>query len=82
MRGIKHIIFYDLPTYPHFYSEVCNMISADPRHATEGVQNTTCTVLYSRYDVHKLAAIVGHDRATHMVNAEKGVHMFVTGESS
>ena len=42
--------------------------------------NVTVTVLYSKYDVQQLAAIVGTDRATRMVSSERNVHMFVTGE--
>ena len=71
LRGIKHLIFYDLPLYAHFYSELCNMLAS--------ADNATCTTLYTRYDAHRLAAVVGTDRAGHMLAAEKGVHMFVTG---
>jgi len=42
--------------------------------------NMTVTVLYSKYDVQRLAAIVGTDRAARMVSSERNVHMFVTGE--
>lgn len=42
--------------------------------------NTTVTVLYSKYDVQQLAAIVGTDRAARMVSSERNVHMFMTGE--
>ncbi|PVD26720.1 hypothetical protein C0Q70_14398 [Pomacea canaliculata] len=30
LRGPKHLIFYELPQYGHFYSELCNMLE-DPR---------------------------------------------------
>lgn len=26
IKGIRHIIFYQPPTYPHFYSEMCNLM--------------------------------------------------------
>jgi U3 small nucleolar RNA-associated protein 25 len=42
--------------------------------------NVTVTVLYSKYDVQRLAAIVGTDRAARMVNSERSVHMFMAGE--
>jgi U3 small nucleolar RNA-associated protein 25 len=42
--------------------------------------NMTVTVLYSKYDVQRLAAVVGTDRAARMVNSERNVHMFMTGE--
>jgi hypothetical protein len=42
--------------------------------------NMTVTVLYSKYDVQWLAAIVGTDHAARMVNYERNVHMFMTEE--
>lgn len=26
VKGIQHIIFYQLPTYPHFYAEMSNLL--------------------------------------------------------
>ncbi|KAF0044661.1 hypothetical protein F2P81_003819 [Scophthalmus maximus] len=76
IKGIRNLIFYGLPSFPHFYSEVCNMLSA-------GVQGEeaswTCTALYSRYDAHKLAAISGAQRAGQMLHSNKTVHLFITG---
>lgn len=38
-------------------------------------------VLYTKFDVQRLAEIVGTERAGHMINSKKSVHMFVTGEN-
>ncbi|XP_005997442.1 U3 small nucleolar RNA-associated protein 25 homolog [Latimeria chalumnae] len=77
IKGIKNLIFYELPTYPHFYSEVCNMV----KESNSGEEATwTCTVLYSKYDAQKLALVVGADRAAQMLQSKKSVHLFVTGE--
>lgn len=78
IKGIRHLIFYGLPTYPHFYSEVCNMLQA----GSDAVDSAswTCTALYSRYDAHKLAAIAGAERAAQMLQSKKLVHLFITGE--
>ncbi|XP_042245361.1 U3 small nucleolar RNA-associated protein 25 homolog isoform X1 [Thunnus maccoyii] len=76
IKGIQNLIFYGLPSYPHFYSEVCNMLSA----GSQGEEASwTCTALYSRYDAHKLAAITGAQRAGQMLHSNKTVHLFVTG---
>ncbi|XP_046351320.2 U3 small nucleolar RNA-associated protein 25 homolog isoform X2 [Haliotis rufescens] len=80
VRGIKHIIFYELPTYPHFYTEMCNMIK-DPKRGIEN-KAATCTTIYSKYDAQKLAEVVGAERTAIMLNSEKSVHMFITGETS
>ncbi|XP_026864034.2 digestive organ expansion factor [Electrophorus electricus] len=79
IKGVHNLIFYALPTYAHFYSEVCNMLQTGTR---EGVAATslTCTALYSRYDAHRLACVAGAERAAHMLRSEKAVHLFVTGE--
>ncbi|NXW79014.1 DIEXF factor, partial [Hirundo rustica] len=78
IKGIRNLIFYELPTYSHFYSEVCNMLKA----TDSGVDATwTCTVLYSKYDAQKLAAVVGIDRTAQMLQSKKNVHLFVTGEN-
>lgn len=77
IKGIRNLIFYELPTYPHFYSEVCNMLRA----TTRGEEATwTCTVLYSKYDAQRLAAVVGVERAAQMLQSKKNVHLFITGE--
>ncbi|XP_077194230.1 U3 small nucleolar RNA-associated protein 25 homolog isoform X2 [Paroedura picta] len=78
VKGIRNLIFYELPTYPHFYSEVCNMMKlAD---GGEGA-TLTCTALYSKYDAQKLTAVVGVERAAQMLQSSKNVHLFVTGET-
>ncbi|KAM8817428.1 U3 small nucleolar RNA-associated protein 25 homolog isoform 2-T2 [Rhynchonycteris naso] len=77
IKGIRNLIFYELPIYPHFYSEVCNMLRA----TTRGEEAAwTCTVLYSKYDAQRLAAVVGVERAAQMLQSKKNVHLFITGE--
>ncbi|KAH0622735.1 hypothetical protein JD844_025301, partial [Phrynosoma platyrhinos] len=78
IRGIRNLIFYELPTYPHFYSEVCNMMKLA---GSEEESALTCTVLYSKYDAQKLASVVGVERAAQMLQSSKNVHLFVTGET-
>ncbi|XP_054470041.1 U3 small nucleolar RNA-associated protein 25 homolog [Anoplopoma fimbria] len=76
IKGIQNLIFYGLPSFPHFYSEVCNMLAAGGRGEEA---SWTCTALYSRYDAHKLAAITGAQRAGQILHSNKTVHLFVTG---
>nr|XP_046269149.1 U3 small nucleolar RNA-associated protein 25 homolog [Scatophagus argus] len=76
IKGIQNLIFYGLPSFPHFYSEVCNMLAADGRGEEA---SWTCTALYSRYDAHKLAAITGAQRAGQMLHSSKTAHLFITG---
>ncbi|XP_054862109.1 U3 small nucleolar RNA-associated protein 25 homolog isoform X2 [Amphiprion ocellaris] len=76
IKGIQNLIFYGLPSYPHFYSEVCNMLAAGGQGEAA---SWTCTALYSCYDAHKLAAITGAQRARQMLHSNKPVHLFITG---
>ncbi|XP_033731196.1 digestive organ expansion factor homolog [Pecten maximus] len=78
LRGVRHIVFYELPTYPHYYSELCNMIVDS--HSLK--DTCTCTTLYTPYDAQKLAEVVGTNRTSIMINSSKTTHMFVTGENT
>lgn len=71
IKGVKHVIFYQLPMYPHFYAEVCNFVGRDAVFPT-------CTVVYSKFDALRLAGVLGHDRAAKVLNADQNVHMVVS----
>lgn len=80
IKGVRHIIFYELPVNPHFYSEMCNMLQ-DSQRKMGGDGNLTCTVLYASQDAQQLAAVVGTHRASIMLNSDRKAHMFVTGDT-
>lgn len=81
VKGIRHIIFYAPPTFPHFYTEMCNsMQEANQNPRTGSESNMTVTILYCKYDIMQLSAIVGTERANKMVGSEKPIHMLMTGE--
>ncbi|XP_012222197.1 U3 small nucleolar RNA-associated protein 25 homolog [Linepithema humile] len=75
IKGIRHLIFYQLPTYPHFYSEMCNLMDRmyqNPRAGTEF--NMSVTAIYNKFDALALARIVGQNRAAKMITSESKVH--------
>ncbi|KOC63275.1 Digestive organ expansion factor like protein [Habropoda laboriosa] len=81
VKGIRHIIFYAPPIFPHLYTEMCNVMQEANQNRRAGSEsNMTVTVLYCKYDVMQLSAIVGTERATKMLGSEKSVHMLMTGE--
>ncbi|XP_076637307.1 U3 small nucleolar RNA-associated protein 25 homolog isoform X2 [Colletes latitarsis] len=81
VKGIRHIIFYAPPTFPEFYSEMCNLMQEANQNPQAGSEsNMTVTVLYCKYDIMQLSAIVGTERANKMLGSEKSVHMLMTGE--
>jgi len=73
IRGIENIIFYQLPTFAGFYSELCNSIR-DSDSCTRNI-----TALYSNFDACMLTSIVGTQRAKYMLSSEQKVHMFHSG---
>ena len=81
IRGVKHLIFYQLPQHPHFYSEMCNSMRDRRKQKMTATDTFSCTVLYSRYDAQRLVGVLGNKRAGEIMIADKPVHMLVTGES-
>ena len=78
IRGIKNIVFYELPHYAHFYPEIVNYM--DTSLESGKISASNCAVLYSKFDIHRLSAVVGTTRCQQMTASEQIVHMFVTGE--
>jgi U3 small nucleolar RNA-associated protein 25 len=69
VRGIKHIIFYGLPHFASFYSEMLNMMDSD--------NDVTCTVLFSKFDGMRLEQTVGTARAQTMLTSQKTTHLYM-----
>ena len=79
MKGIRHIIFYGPPIFPHFYSEMCNFMqesNQNPRGGSES--NMSVTIVYCKFDILQLSSILGTEKASKMLTSEKNVHMIVT----
>jgi U3 small nucleolar RNA-associated protein 25 len=79
IRGANHVIFYDLPNYAEFYSNFCNYIP-DIKRKSNVLESFSATAIYSKFDALKLCSIVGQQRAQHMVNSDKKVHMFMVDD--
>ncbi|XP_060826908.1 U3 small nucleolar RNA-associated protein 25 homolog [Bombus pascuorum] len=81
VKGIRHIIFYAPPIFPQFYVEMCNLMQEANQNPRSGSgSNMTITMLYCKYDIMQLSAIVGAERANKMFGSEKSIHMLMTGE--
>ena len=81
VKGIRHLIFFQPPQYPQFFSELCNYLQPAFQNRKGGGSegNMTITVLYNKYDAQRLAGALGSERAGQIVKAEKKVHVFVAG---
>ncbi|CAG8503986.1 12195_t:CDS:10 [Ambispora gerdemannii] len=82
IRGVRHIVFYDLPDHPHFYSELLNLLSTTMGGSTSKSMASdmltddnlfSCQILFSKYDHLKLERIVGSNRVNRMLNANKNI---------
>ena len=63
ITGIRHVLFYDLPTRPLLYAEVCNWVRDHrPKHR-HNEDSATVRVLYCKYDMQRLRAVLGMERA-------------------
>ncbi|CAF2410958.1 unnamed protein product [Rotaria sp. Silwood2] len=83
IKGIRHILFYDLPSYGHFYPEIVQFLTLphviDKKKTTRTNQTdepSTCTTLYAKEDALKLAYILGQNAVTDLLNSEKNTHLF------
>ena len=78
VKGIRHIIMYQPPVWSHFYPEMINLMhetNQNPRDVI--VRNSmTVTVLYTKYDLLQMSAIVGSENVAKMIQTKKQTHMF------
>ncbi|KAI5740162.1 hypothetical protein M8J76_001123 [Diaphorina citri] len=83
VRGIRHIVFYEPPQFPHFYSELINFMQEanQYRHEDGGSEsNMSVSVLYTKFDLATLSAIVSTSRASAMLLNDNPVQMYTTGD--
>ncbi|KAF8323895.1 digestive organ expansion factor [Clavulina sp. PMI_390] len=64
LRGVRNIIFYQLPSHGQFYAEFLGFPFLDDGVEPSDVQ---VQVLYSKYDLLRLERIVGTESATRLV---------------
>ncbi|XP_054717806.1 U3 small nucleolar RNA-associated protein 25 homolog [Uloborus diversus] len=76
IKGIQHIIFYQLPLYPSFFHELCNaLMDSNPRRKFE---EKSCTVLSSKFELLQMKHIVGLAETKHMYNSKKKIFVKYT----
>ena len=75
-------MFYELPYFAQFYSEIINYMDTASLESGGETNATSSVVLYSKFDAHKLARVVGSQRCQQMLASQQTVHMFVTGDEN
>lgn len=70
IKGVRKVIFYQLPSLPQFYSQICNLtIPAlqGSRFTDEHVKHMSICSHFCRYDVHRLRGVLGTERASKLL---------------
>lgn len=82
IKGIRHIIMYQPPMWNNFYPEIVNLMQEANQNPRDDVMKNSMsiTVLYTKYDILQLSAIVGHDNVAKMLASKKQTHMFMNNE--
>lgn len=81
IKGIRHIIMYQPPMWNNFYPEIINLMQEVNQNPRDDVMKAiSVTVLYTKYDILQLSAIVGHDNVAKMLASKKQTHMFINND--
>lgn len=81
VKGVRHIIMYQPPLWNNFYPEMINLMAEVNQNPRDDVMKaSSVTVLYTKYDILQLSAIVGHDNVAKMLASKKQTHMFTNNE--
>uniref|UniRef100_A0A1Q3F043 U3 small nucleolar RNA-associated protein 25 homolog n=1 Tax=Culex tarsalis TaxID=7177 RepID=A0A1Q3F043_CULTA len=80
IKGIRHLVFYQLPQFPQFYPEMINLMADEYQNKRDGVDpsSMTVTALYTRYDLLRLSAVVGTQQAAKLAGSARAAHTFTT----
>uniref|UniRef100_A0A1B0CS58 Integrator complex subunit 11 n=2 Tax=Lutzomyia longipalpis TaxID=7200 RepID=A0A1B0CS58_LUTLO len=78
IKGIRHIVMYQPPSWPHFYPELLNLMQTSYQNPRDGLEaHTSITVLYTKYDALQTAAILGTEQTAGMLRSSKLTHTVV-----
>ncbi|BFU19749.1 hypothetical protein EHI8A_162370 [Entamoeba histolytica HM-1:IMSS-B] len=70
IKGIQHLLFYEVPTPTHYVAEFINMIPGS-------VNDASVHILYNHMDTSRLRSLVGDERAAYLMTTEQNKHTFV-----
>lgn len=82
VKGVRHIVMYQPPMWHNFYPEMVNLMQEINQNPNDDVVKNamSVTVLYTKYDLLQLSAIVGHENVAKMLSSKKQTHMFRNNE--
>jgi len=72
IKGIRNLIMYQPPNFPHFYSEMINLMLESNQNPRDGFgEAMSVNILYTKYDLLSLSNIVGSENAVKIDLGEK-----------
>lgn len=79
IKGIRNLIIYQPPNFPHFYSEMINLMLESNQNPRDGFGDAmSVSVLYTKYDLLSLSNIVGSENAVKLTSGKKDSYLFST----
>jgi hypothetical protein len=75
LRGVRHVVWYGLPTLSHFYADFLNCIALDAAGRASATANSSL-VFYSPRDALALERVVGSDTCGEMLTAQNAMHIY------
>ena len=70
VKGIRKILFYQLPTIPQFYHQICNLaIPAlqGKRFTDEDEKRMSVSAYFCKFDAHRLRGVLGSEKASRLL---------------
>ncbi|EDW31529.1 GL10915 [Drosophila persimilis] len=79
IKGIRNLIMYQPPNFPHFYSELINLMLESNQNPRDGFgDEMSVNILYTKYDLLSLSNIVGSENALKLSTGKKDSYLFST----
>ncbi|XP_033251811.1 digestive organ expansion factor homolog [Drosophila miranda] len=79
IKGIRNLIMYQPPNFPHFYSELINFMLESNQNPRDGFgDEMSVNILYTKYDLLSLSNIVGSENALKLSTGKKDSYLSST----
>ncbi|SPP73180.1 digestive organ expansion factor homolog [Drosophila guanche] len=79
IKGIRNLIMYQPPNFPHFYSELINLMLESNQNPRDGFgDEMSVSILYTKYDLLSLSNVVGSENALKLTTGKKDSYLFST----
>ncbi|KAH8348392.1 hypothetical protein KR084_007032 [Drosophila pseudotakahashii] len=79
IKGIRNLIMYQPPNFPHFYSEMINLMLESNQNPRDGFgEAMSVNILYTKYDLLSLSNVVGSENAVKLTSGKKDSYLFST----